>query len=113
LIRSGAVHFFQIRSVGGAVSDVDPDATAYGNRTANFSVTAFGASRERVNALWDEISVHFKGLYLSFETDLRPERLNDAFPPRTIERLRKLKIRYDPDNVFRDNFNIAPQALIG
>jgi alkanesulfonate monooxygenase SsuD/methylene tetrahydromethanopterin reductase-like flavin-dependent oxidoreductase (luciferase family) len=113
LIRSGAVYFFQIRSVGGAVSDVDPDATAYGNRTANFSVTAFGASRERVNALWDEISVHFKGLYLSFETDLRPERLNDAFPPRTIERLRKLKIRYDPDNVFRDNFNIAPQALIG
>ncbi|MFL5659666.1 MAG: FAD-binding oxidoreductase [Ktedonobacteraceae bacterium] len=113
LIRSGAVYFFQIRSVGGAVSDVDPDATAYGNRTANFSVTAFGASRERVNALWDEISVHFKGLYLSFETDLRPERLNDAFPPRTIERLRKLKIRYDPDNVFRDNFNIALQALIG
>ena len=66
-----------------------------------------------MNALWDEISVHFKGLYLSFETDLRSVRLNDAFPPRTIERLRKLKILYDPDNVFRDNFNIAPQALIG
>jgi hypothetical protein len=112
LIHSGAVHFFQIRSVGGAVSDVDPDATAYGNRSANFSVTAFGSSRDRVNALWDEIAVHFKGLYPSFETDVRPERLNDAFPPRTIERLRELKSRYDPNNVFRDNFNIAPQAVI-
>jgi len=112
LIRSGVVYFFQIRSVGGAVSDVDPDATAYGHRTANFAVTAFGVNRNHVNALWDEISVHFKGLYLSFETDLRPERLNDAFPLRTLEHLRELKSRYDPDNVFRDNFNIAPQALI-
>jgi Berberine and berberine like len=108
LIQSGAVYFFQMRSVGGAVSDVDPDATAYGNRSANFHVTAFGANRERLNAAWDEVYEHFDGLYLSFETDLRPERLSDAFPPRTIERLRELKSRYDPDNVFRDNFNIAP-----
>ena len=52
----------------------------------------------------------FKGLYLSFETDGRPERLGDAFPPRTLARLRESKRRYDPNNVFRDNFNIAPQA---
>jgi hypothetical protein len=110
LIRSGVVYFFQIRAVGGAVSDVDPDATAYGNRAANFSVTAFGVSRERLNALWDELAGHFNGLYLSFETDLRPERLNDAFPPKTLERLRELKRRYDPNNVFRDNFNIVPQT---
>jgi len=35
LIRSGAVYFFQIRSVGGALADVDPAATAYGYRAAN------------------------------------------------------------------------------
>jgi alkanesulfonate monooxygenase SsuD/methylene tetrahydromethanopterin reductase-like flavin-dependent oxidoreductase (luciferase family)/FAD/FMN-containing dehydrogenase len=113
LIRSGVVYFFQIRSVGGAVSDVAPDATAYANRSANFSVTAFGASRERLNVLWDELAGHFDGLYLSFETDLRPERLADAFPPQTLERLRALKERYDPENVFRDNFNIALSALTG
>lgn len=112
LIQSGAVYFFQIRSVGGAVADVDPDATAYGYRSANFSVTAFGANRERVNAAWDELHDHFDGLYISFETDLRPERLADAFPPKTLARLRELKSRYDPGNVFRDNFNIEPQAVI-
>lgn len=110
-IRSGVVYFFQIRSVGGAVADVDPDATAYGYRSANFSVTAFGVDRKRLDTLWDEMQPHFEGLYLSFETDLRPERLKDAFPPKTLERLTALKLRYDPDNVFRDNFNIAPQAV--
>jgi len=39
---------------------------------------------------------------LSFETDPRPERLHDAFPPRTLQRLRELKRRYDPDGVFRE-----------
>ena len=108
LLRSGAVYFFQIRSVGGAVADVDPDATAYAYRSANFHVTALGTGHERMNALWDALRPHFEGLYLSFETDLRPERLNDAFPPRTLERLRALKAQYDPENVFRDNFNIQP-----
>jgi FAD/FMN-containing dehydrogenase len=113
LLRSGVVYFFQIRSVGGAVADVPADATAYANRSANFSVTALGASRERLNALWDELAHHFDGLYLSFDTDLRAERLKDAFPPRTLERLRALKRRYDPGNVFRDNFNVPPEAVSG
>ncbi|HEU4323860.1 MAG TPA: LLM class flavin-dependent oxidoreductase [Roseiflexaceae bacterium] len=113
LIRSGAVYFFQIRSVGGAVADVDPEATAYANRAANFSVTAFGASRERVNAAWEELHAYFDGLYLSFDTDQRPERIGDAFPPRTLERLRTLKAHYDPENLFRDNFPIAPLVLAG
>lgn len=110
LLRSGLVSFFQIRSVGGAVADVPADATAYAHRSANFSVAALGASRERLNAAWDELAHHFSGLYLSFDTDLRPERIADAFPPRTLTRLRALKRRYDPDNVFRDNFNIPPEA---
>lgn len=111
LIRSGAVYFFQIRSVGGAVADVDPDATAYAHRSANFHVTAFGSNRARVDAEWDALHHHFTGIYLNFETDPRPERIADAFPPRTLQRLRELKARYDPDNVFRDNFNIAPGVL--
>ncbi|MGD8167428.1 LLM class flavin-dependent oxidoreductase [Herbiconiux sp. P16] len=111
MLETGAVYFFQIRSVGGAVSDVDPDATAYAHRSANFSVVAFGSRRERLDEVWDELSEHFDGLYLSFETDRRAERLDDAFPPATLARLRALKRQYDPDHVFRDNFAVGQAAL--
>ena len=108
LIASGAVYFFQIRSVGGAVADVPDEATAYSHRSANFSVVAFGASRTRLDAAWADMATHYQGLYLSFETDQRPERIAEAWPAATLSRLRALKKQYDPTNVFRDNFNIDP-----
>ena len=108
LLSSGLVYFFQVRSVGGAVADVPEDATAYSHRTANFSVVAFGTSRVRLDAAWADLATHFRGLYLSFETDQGPERITEAWPEKTLARLRELKRRYDPDNVFRDNFNIDP-----
>jgi alkanesulfonate monooxygenase SsuD/methylene tetrahydromethanopterin reductase-like flavin-dependent oxidoreductase (luciferase family)/FAD/FMN-containing dehydrogenase len=108
MLQSGTTYFFQIRSVGGAVADVPEDATAYSHRSANFSVVAFGASKQRLDAAWSDLSGHFTGLYLSFETDQSPERLAEAWPPATLARLRALKKQYDPTNVFRDNFNIDP-----
>ena len=108
LMATGIVYFFQIRSVGGAVADVPPGATAFAHRDANFAVVAFGTDRTRLDEAWEDLYPHFRGLYLSFETDTRADRLSDAFPPTTLERLRALKHRYDPGNVFRDNFNIAP-----
>ena len=84
--------------------------TAYAHRSANFSVMVMGSSQRRIDALWDDLAAHFDGLYLSFETDLRPERIGDAYPPRTLERLRELKRRYDPQNLFRDNFNIKVET---
>ncbi|MGW4801564.1 FAD-binding oxidoreductase, partial [Nonomuraea sp. NPDC004297] len=108
LVASGRVYFFQVRSVGGAASDVPPDATAYAGRSANFSLVAFGPGRRALDELWDGMLGHFSGQYINFETDRRPERLLEAYPEPTLGRLRALKRRYDPDNVFRDNFNITP-----
>jgi hypothetical protein len=110
VLRDGGIHWFQIRSVGGAVSDVDPDATAYAHRSANFQVVAMGSDEAVVDALWAHLRPHFDGLYLSFESGLRPERIAEAFPPRTLRRLRGIKAAHDPGNVFRDNFNIAPEV---
>ncbi|WP_052720327.1 FAD-binding oxidoreductase [Actinoplanes rectilineatus] len=104
LIRSGQVYFFQLRHMGGAIADVAPDAMAFPHRTPEFQVTALGASREGLDRAWDRLAHHFDGLYLSFETDPRPERLHDAFPPPVLERLRTLKRQYDPTGLFRDNF---------
>lgn len=112
LVRSGATPFFQIRSAGGAVHDVPADATAYAHRSAHFSVIAMGTSRRRLDAAWDAMAHHFDGLYLSFETDRRPERLTDAYPTATLARLRELKRRYDPEDVFRHNFSVAEAPAV-
>ncbi|MDL5485555.1 LLM class flavin-dependent oxidoreductase [Microbacterium wangruii] len=106
LIASGATPWFQIRSVGGAVADVAPDATAYAHRDAGFSVTAIGRGPV-FDQLWDALATHFDGLYLSFESRTDPALVAQAFPPATLARLREVKRRYDPEPLFRDNFPVA------
>ena len=107
-VRSGESYFFQLRAVGGAISDVPADATAYAHRDATVAITALGATRAGLDEVWDRIvHPHLDGLYVSFESDPRPERLEDAFPPATLERLRALKRQYDPTGLFRDNFPLA------
>lgn len=114
LMATGESSWLQIRAVGGAVNDLPADATAYAHRTQNFSVNAVGRrSIDRLSEVWDEhVYPHMNGLYLSFDTDPRQERIHDAFPEPTFTRLRELKAKYDPDNVFRQNFAITP-ALEG
>ncbi|WP_188037569.1 FAD-binding oxidoreductase, partial [Actinotalea sp. JY-7885] len=107
LLASGATPFFQIRATGGAAGDVHPAATAYAHRSANFVVSAMGGSQTRLDAAWEPLSRHVTGAYVSFDTDRRPERLLDAYPGPTLDRLRELKRRYDPTNVFRDNVDLA------
>jgi hypothetical protein len=108
MLATGVVPFFQLRAVGGAVADVPEDATAYAHRSANFSVVALGGDERRLDAAWHAVREHISGMYLSFESSTRPERIEDAFPPATLDRLRRAKAAYDPQSVFRDNFAVAP-----
>ena len=51
------------------------------------------------------------GIYLNFpgfNDDVRPE-LRASYGA-SFERLGAIKAKYDPDNLFRSNFNIAPAA---
>jgi hypothetical protein len=108
LLSTDLVHFFELRAMGGAISDVSPDEMAFSHRSARFQATAMSSSDDLLSAEWNRLRPHFDGLYLSFETDRHPERLTDAFPAPVLARLRRLKAHYDPDNLFRDNFNIPP-----
>ncbi|MGW3894144.1 LLM class flavin-dependent oxidoreductase [Micromonospora profundi] len=110
MIRSGDVMIMQFRSVGGAVNDVDRDATAYPHREQNFAVLAATVAdrRSQLDKLWADLRPHLDGMYLSFESDTAPERLLDAWPEPTLSRLRAIKATYDPDNVFNRNFPIPP-----
>ncbi|WP_147915448.1 LLM class flavin-dependent oxidoreductase [Ruania zhangjianzhongii] len=105
---SPAAYFLQVRATGGAAGDLASEATAYPHRRQNFLLTAMSSNQQRIDAVWDaEMTEHADGLYLSFDTDTRPERLTDAFGA-NLPRLRELKARFDPENLFRANFPIPP-----
>jgi FAD/FMN-containing dehydrogenase len=108
-----------IRHLGGAVGEVAEDATAYGNRQAQYNLSLDGtwndpADNERniawVRNAWSGLRERLDaGVYLNFaglgeENDM----LARAGYGRNIERLRQVKRRYDPTNVFRGNINILP-----
>src|SRR5690606_17485800 len=113
LLDSGAVHWFQLRSMGGAIADVEPDATAFAHRDAAFQITAMGSNAQRVDREWDRLRPYFSGIYTSFEADNSPQRLTEAFPPPTLARLRKLKEQLDATGLFRDNFPLTDSHSVG
>jgi hypothetical protein len=47
------------------------------------------------------------GVYVNFLHDEGPERVREAYPGATWDRLMAVKARYDPDNLFRRNQNIS------
>ena len=56
----------------------------------------------------DEIRQDDMGAYVNFLEDEGPERVRAAYPGATWDRLREIKRRYDPTNLFRLNQNIPP-----
>ena len=48
------------------------------------------------------------GAYVNFLGDEGEARIRAAYPGSTWDRLRQIKARYDPTNLFRLNQNIAP-----
>lgn len=106
-----------VRSVGGAVSRVPDDATAYAHRRAELMVTTFSggptavveAARPGVEALWGKLAPHLSGAYANFLTTATEEDVAAVYPPATYERLAAVKRRYDPANLFARNHNVRPR----
>ena len=107
----------QIRVLGGAVARVPRVATAYAHRDSRVMVNVaamYQNPEERpkhaawVNGLSDELRQGNEGAYVGFLADEGAERVRAAYPGPTWDRLREVKRRYDPDNVFRLNQNIPP-----
>lgn len=104
-------------AVGGAVSRIDPAATAVGDREPGFEVNIAaawppsGPGGERhvawVREGWDRMRPYAAGVYANFLSDEGAEGLDAAYGGR-LQRLMALKDRYDPENVFRLNANIPP-----
>jgi FAD/FMN-containing dehydrogenase len=61
-----------------------------------------------LDAYWERLGAYLDGVYVSFESRISDQLLRDAFPGATLDRLCSLKAKYDPHQVFRDNFPIPP-----
>jgi FAD/FMN-containing dehydrogenase len=111
------VGLFQL---GGAVSRVGEDATAYSDRRAGFNMNIASAwlnteEADRHIGWTRGLSSAMQpfstgGVYLNFQADEGPEQVRAAYGAGKLERLAALKSRYDPSNFFRLNQNIRPAA---
>lgn len=112
-----------VPTLGGAVARVAPGATAYPHRSSPYLawcvsswLPADDAAEADRHAAWARavrlaLRPYGNGVYvnaLGTETD----RLGEAYGP-NLARLRAIKRRFDPANLFRRNANILPATLDG
>lgn len=109
--------FIAVRSVGGAVSRVPDDATAYAHRQAElmFATVVVGpkpvvdAARPTLDAIWGRLAPHVNGAYANFLTSATEQDVAAIYPAQTYKRLAAVKRQYDPGNLFALNHNVRPQ----
>jgi len=110
-----------IFTLGGAVSRVPEDATAFPNRKAQHNLNILAAWEMNappdpdpqrhiawVRQTWDAMQPFSTGGYVNFMSDEPQGHPRAIYGPDKYARLVALKRRYDPENVFRHNQNIAP-----
>ena len=111
--------FLTVFWFGGATSRFDSDATAFPHRNASYLLMIGSgwadpaedeANREWVRGTLKECTQFGTGgEFLSLQTDSDEERVHAAFGDH-YDRLKRIKTNWDPNNVFRVNQNIPPEA---
>jgi FAD/FMN-containing dehydrogenase len=110
-----------LAELGGAVSRVAPDETAFNHRHVRYDFISAGACMDPAQdaacirwarAFWEAMQPFSTGgvyvNYLGQEADEGAERVQAAYGPAKYARLVALKNKYDPTNFFRLNQNIKP-----
>jgi hypothetical protein len=110
-----------IEQLGGEVSRLDADATAFAHRAHPYNLLILGASADRADldactrwtrGCWEAMQPSVaEGVYVNYigtEGDEGSNRVREAYGVAKYERLARLKARYDPTNLFRVNQNIRP-----
>jgi FAD/FMN-containing dehydrogenase len=107
----------QVRVLGGEMARVPSDATAFGWRDRPALLWLIVPYEELDRAAGDEAwtaAVHAEltagtaATYVNFMGAEGADAVRGAYPYPAYARLRELKRRFDPDNVFRANQNIPP-----
>lgn len=111
------VRALQLRVLGGAMAEVDENETAYANRTQPImaNIAAFYETniekQQRQNWVNEFSQILNQGddaAYVGFLGPEEQDRMLSAYPQATLNRLKQIKMKYDPDNFFKLNYNIQP-----
>jgi FAD/FMN-containing dehydrogenase len=107
-----------IQHFGGAIARVGKDETAHDERQAAFVLNAIASTHEPdglethvdwAQQFYAEIEPSLTGgAYINFLSAEGEERVRAAYGAEKFDRLRALKDRYDPTNLFHLNQNIPP-----
>ncbi len=109
----------QLRVLGGAMARVPVAATAFAHRASRImvNVAAFyeGPEDRAMREAWvsdfaETLRQDDAGAYVGFLGDEGAARVRAAYQGATWDRLRAIKARYDPTNLFRLNQNIPPAS---
>jgi FAD/FMN-containing dehydrogenase len=112
-----ALPSLSLQAYGGAIADVDDDATAFSHRRTRFE---YVASAKWVDPNEDTLRTDAArraaaglepfatGAYVNALGDEGAAGVGRAYSDAKLERLSAVKDVYDPDNVFHLNHNIAP-----
>ncbi|WP_369154167.1 FAD-binding oxidoreductase [Streptomyces sp. R02] len=96
--------FVQMRSLGGAVADVDPAATSFPHRHQRWLVTASTFpphGHDDLLKAWEPVGRHTEGAYVNFESRPSQASFERTYPGAVGARVAELWRRYDPDGVLR------------
>jgi hypothetical protein len=109
--------------LGGAVSRIGREESAFNHRDLEYSFMSIGqcADVDETKAcirwareFWDAMQPYSTGSvyvnYLGREVDEGADRIKAAYGPEKYQRLVALKSQYDPTNLFRLNQNIRPES---
>ena len=105
--------------IGGAANTHAADETAYPHRAALYAMNVHTRwqepSQDAACLAWAREFFHAAaphaagGVYINFLNEDEVDRIADAYGP-NYQRLKQIKAKYDPDNLFRANQNIRPEA---
>lgn len=107
---------FQVRNIDGAMNKVAENATAFAHRDSKFMmfagtfVPATSTADTLLNAAkpWKDIVPFGIGSYANFISSRTDEDVASIYSKATYDKLQSIKQKYDPENLFNQNYNVKP-----
>ena len=118
-VSAQPINCIEIGHMGGAVSRVPEESTAFSHRDADYlvNITAVWTDPAETDRLvsWTRdfsqaLQPFAAGPYVNYFSDDGEDRLRAAYGPEKYERLGEIKAKYDPTNFFIHTQNIKPKT---